>query len=123
MPYSAWSKKKLFQGTAGKARVIDDARKSSVNAAYGSTIKLQWQDVDFSANMPLFAMLEAKSSGLEGQTRMGKTFDLSKAYKQLIIYPGHQFFLLQALCDLIVQSPLNKEKTIQYMPGIGWIPY
>lgn len=41
----------LFQGDGSKVRVIDDARKSSVNAAYSSTTKLQLQDVDYAANM------------------------------------------------------------------------
>ena len=80
----------LFQGTAGKTRVIDDARKSSVNAAFSSTIKLQLQDVDYAANMVLFAMLQAEAAGVDCGGWMGKTFDLSKAYKQLAIWPEHQ---------------------------------
>ena len=80
----------LFQGDGGKVRVIDDARKSSVNAAYTSTTKLQLQDVDYAANMVLFLMIEANSAGLELGELLGKTFDLTKAYKQLAIVPEHQ---------------------------------
>ena len=71
-------------------RVIDDARKSSVNAAYSSTTKLQLQDVDYAANMVLLLMIEATSAGLELGDLLGKTFDLTKAYKQLAIQPEHQ---------------------------------
>ncbi|CAL1153270.1 unnamed protein product, partial [Cladocopium goreaui] len=80
----------LFQGTGGKIRVIDDAKKSAVNAAYSSTVKLQLQDVDYAANMVLFLMSEAAAAGVSGDEWMGKTFDLSKAYKQLAILPAHQ---------------------------------
>ena len=80
----------LFQGTGGKIRVIDDAKKSSVNAAYSSTVKLQLQDVDYAANMVLFLMSESAAAGISGDEWMGKTFDLSKAYKQLAILPAHQ---------------------------------
>ena len=80
----------LFQGTGGKIRVIDDAKRSAVNAAYSSTVKLQLQDVDYAANMVLFLMSEAAAAGVSGDEWMGKTFDLSKAYKQLAILPAHQ---------------------------------
>ena len=80
----------LFQGTGGKIRVIDDAKKSSVNAAYSSTVKLQLQDVDYAANMVLFLMSESAAAGISGDEWMCKTFDLSKAYKQLAILPAHQ---------------------------------
>ena len=68
----------LFQGTGGKIRVIDDAKKSAVNAAYSSTVKLQLQDVDYAANMVLFLMSEAAAAGVSGDEWMGKTFDLSQ---------------------------------------------
>ena len=37
----------LFQGASRKVRIIDDAKKSCVNDAYSSTVKLQLQDVDY----------------------------------------------------------------------------
>ena len=80
----------LFQGAGGKVRVIDDAKKSSVNAAYSSTVKLQLQDVDYAANMVLCLMSESAAADVPGDEWMGKTFDLSKAYKQLAILPAHQ---------------------------------
>ena len=55
-----------------------------------STTKLQLQDVDYAANMVLFLMIEANSAGLELGELLGKTFDLTKAYKQLAIVPEHQ---------------------------------
>ena len=50
----------FFQGTSGKVRVIDDARRSAVNSAYSSTIKLQLQDIDYAANMVMLALKEAE---------------------------------------------------------------
>ena len=80
----------LFQGTSGKVRVIDDARRSAVNSAYSSTIKLQLQDIDYAANMVMLALKEAEAAGIPVDQWMGKTFDLSKAYKQLAVKPSHQ---------------------------------
>lgn len=80
----------LFQGTSGKVRVIDDAKKSAVNSAYTSTVKLQLQDIDYAANMVLAIMAETAAAGVSGGEWKGKTFDLSKAYKQLAILPCHQ---------------------------------
>eukprot|EP00435_Cladocopium_sp_Y103_P033666 s1851_g8.t1 len=80
----------LFQGPSGKVRIIDDAKKSSVNASYSSTVKLQLQDVDYAASMVVALMQELSSASLPHDQWMGKTFDLSKAYKQLAIHPSHQ---------------------------------
>ena len=80
----------LFQGSSGKVRIIDDAKKSGVNAAFSSTIKLQLQDVDYAAAMVLALMRELSNAGLPPGQWMGKTFDLSKAYKQVAILPSHQ---------------------------------
>ena len=35
-------------------------------------------------------MSESAAAGISGDEWMGKTFDLSKAYKQLAILPAHQ---------------------------------
>ena len=80
----------LFQGTNQKVRVIDDAKQSAVNLAYSSTAKLQLQDVGYAAAMDLGVMREAGLSGSEAIDWPGKTFDLSKAYKQLAVFPEHQ---------------------------------
>ena len=80
----------LFQGANQKVRVIDDAKQSAVNSAYSSTVKLQLQDVDYAAAMVLGAMREAGLSGSEALEWLGKTFDLSRAYKQLAVLPDHQ---------------------------------
>lgn len=78
----------LFQGSTGKVRIIDDAKRSCVNEAYSSTIKLQLQDVDYVAAMVTEATKVAASAGMQCDW-MGKTFDLSKAYKQLAVHPDH----------------------------------
>lgn len=80
----------LFQGSNQKVRVIDDAKESAVNSAYSSTVKLQLQDVDYAAAMALGAMKEVGLSTSDALDWLGKTFDLSKAYKQLAVLPEHQ---------------------------------
>ena len=80
----------LFQGANNKVRVIDDAKQSSVNAAYSSTVKLQLQDVDYAAAMITYAMQVGSDAGVPVLEWFGKTFDLSKAYKQLAVLPEHQ---------------------------------
>jgi len=71
-------------------RVIDDAKQSSVNAAYSSAVKLQLQDVDYAAAMVGEIMRESACPGVLTMEWLGKTFDLSKAYKQLAVLPDHQ---------------------------------
>ena len=78
----------LFQGSSRKVRIIDDAKKSCVNEAFSSTVKLQLQDVDYVASMITCMAKEAASRGISLDLK-GKTFDLSKAYKQLAVRPDH----------------------------------
>ena len=80
----------LFQGANNKVRVIDDAKQGSVNAAYSPTVKLQLQDVDYAAAMVIQIMRELASLDDNMSGWYGKTFDLSKAYKQLAVLPEHQ---------------------------------
>ena len=80
----------LFQGANNKVRVIDDAKQGSVNAAYSSTVKLQLQDVDYAAAMVVEVMRQSADKLEPGLKWLGKTFDLSKAYKQLAVLPEHQ---------------------------------
>ena len=80
----------LFQGADNKVRVIDDAKQGSVNAAYSSTVKLQLQDVDYAAAMVVEVMRESADKLGPNLKWLGKTFDLSKAYKQLAVLPEHQ---------------------------------
>ena len=80
----------LFQGASGKVRIIDDAKKSGVNSAFSSTVKLQLQDVDYAAALVLALMRELSEAGQPADQWLGKTFDLSKAYKQMAVLPSHQ---------------------------------
>ena len=93
----------LHQGTAEnpKVRVIDDCRRSGLNSAYTTTNKLELLDVDVLA-CALLAIADAHATGwvdlgecqdgmLAGpvnevakkQSWLGRTLDLSKAYKQV----------------------------------------
>ena len=80
----------LFQGANNKVRVIDDAKQGAVNAAYSSTVKLQLQDVDYAAAMVMEIMRMSAGAQVQLHEWLGKTFDLSKAYKQLAVLPDHQ---------------------------------
>ena len=80
----------LFQGANNKVRVIDDAKQGLVNAACSSTLKLQLQDVDYAAAMVVEVMRQSADKLEPGLKWLGKTFDLSKAYKQLAVLPEHQ---------------------------------
>ena len=80
----------LFQGANNKVRVIDDAKQGSVNAACSSTVKLQLQDFDYAAAMVIQIMRELASLDDNMSGWYGKTFDLSKAYKQLAVLLEHQ---------------------------------
>ena len=114
----AWLFNKRFalqQGTAEnpKVRVIDDCRRSGLNSAYTTTNKLQLLDIDALA-CALLAIADAHATGwvdlgqsesanLRGpvhevartQNWLGRTLDLSKAYKQVPLCPE-----AQALCVL-----------------------
>ena len=93
----------LQQGTAEnpKVRVIDDCRRSGLNSAYTTTNKLELLDVDVLA-CALLAIADAHATGwvdlgecqdgvlagrvheaAKGQNWLGRTLDLSKAYKQV----------------------------------------
>lgn len=59
-----------------------------MNDAYSSTVKLQLQDVDYVASMVRELAKAAASTGRNVEL-MGKTFDLSKAYRQMAVLPEH----------------------------------
>ena len=95
----------LVQGDDGKERIIDDYRRSHVNAAFASRSYLELQDVDVLAalitllmhllkgghdvSLPLSdgTVLRGKLSraAMSGEAILGRCFDLSKAYKQLAV--------------------------------------
>ena len=77
----------LIQGVNPKVRVIDDAKQRAVNSAYPSGVKLQLQDVDYATAMVLGARRAAGPSSSDALEWLGRTFDLSKAYKQLAVLP------------------------------------
>ena len=109
----AWLFNKRFalqQGTAEnpKVRVIDDCRRSGLNSAYTTTNKLQLLDIDVLA-CALLAIADAHATGwvdlgqreedgLKGpvdkvartQNWLGRTLDLSKAYKQVPLGYFHE---------------------------------
>jgi len=93
----------LQQGTAEnpKVRVIDDCRRSGLNSAYTTTNKLELLDVDV-LGCALLAIADAHATGwvdlgecdggtltgpvhevAKGHRWLGRTLDLSKAYKQV----------------------------------------
>lgn len=98
----------LLQGAELKPRVIDNLKESAVNAAFGSTSYLALQDVDFVGGFVAFisrvlstgpAIEIGLSSGevLRGELHqsfkakpalVGRTVDLSKAYKQVALHPS-----------------------------------
>ena len=83
----------IYQGESRKVRVIDDAKASALNCAYSSAVKLELQDADYIAAMAFQLMKRAsRSRHVSGQHWLGKTFDLSKAYKQLAVTENHQRF-------------------------------
>jgi len=67
-----------------KLRPIDDGLEAQLNSAYTSTIRLDLQDADY---VTALALELGKTPELNW---MGKTLDLSKAYKQLPIAPHHR---------------------------------
>ena len=87
-----------------KLRPIDDGLEAQLNSAYTSTIRLDLQDADYVIALTLEL---GKTRGLN---RVGKTLDLSKAYKQLPIRPSHR--------DLAVVFFRDKEgKARYYIPN------
>ncbi len=71
----------LYQGESSKVRIIDDAKVSSLNAAYTSVIKLQLQDSDHISAMAMEVARTAKHSSQPKRCWLGKTYGLKKAYK------------------------------------------
>ena len=94
----------LMQGTPEnpKVRVIDDCRRSGLNSAYTTNFKLELLDLDV-LSAAMVSVCEALQTGnidlgegwqseihpsVSNQKWMGRTLDLSKAYKQLPISVG-----------------------------------
>eukprot|EP00435_Cladocopium_sp_Y103_P062657 s123_g24.t1 len=95
----------LLQGEEGKERIIDDHRRSHVNAAYASRSYLELQDVDVLAALltllmkllhggPTVELALSDGTVLSGHLSnmakskaklVGRCFDLSKAYKQMAV--------------------------------------
>ena len=83
--HSKWRIMRRFVIEQGaKLRPIDDGLEAQLNSAYTSTIRLDLQDADYVVAMAL------KLGKHKGLNWVGKTLDLSKAYKQLPIKPGHR---------------------------------
>ena len=82
----------LFQGSEQKARPIDNCLESQLNAGYSASIHLRLQDSDYIASMALHvakAISEGRAHAKAANWK-GKCLDLSKAYKQLAVYPQHR---------------------------------
>ncbi|CAE7225523.1 unnamed protein product, partial [Symbiodinium sp. CCMP2456] len=87
----------LYQGAKLKLRVIDDARRSGLNEAYQRTCAATLMDLD-SLSCVIAALAKAIVEGtFQGsevhevvrlEQWMGRTLDLSRAYKQLAIDPS-----------------------------------
>ncbi|CAE7779383.1 unnamed protein product [Symbiodinium sp. CCMP2592] len=107
----AWSLSPRFllrQGEDAKIRIIDDFKMSAVNRAFGSSSFLELQDTDYAVGLLRFLsrVLQDRSkvrvplsdgTVLEGNwdpemlrqpALLGKTLDLSKAYRQVSIHPS-----------------------------------
>lgn len=73
----------LLQGAARKLRLIDDFSEFGINGAYGSLEKPGVHGVDFILTILLEIMRSGSASGLRNV--VGKTLDLTSAYKQYAI--------------------------------------
>ncbi|CAE7736953.1 unnamed protein product [Symbiodinium sp. CCMP2592] len=84
----------LEHGLEKKVRPIDDGHASQVNEAFTSLIKLELQGADFVSGLALLiARAEKERSdrlGVPARQWLGRTLDLSKAYKQLAVLPLHR---------------------------------
>ncbi|CAE7311739.1 unnamed protein product, partial [Symbiodinium sp. CCMP2592] len=84
----------LEQGLEKKIRPIDDGHASQVNKAFTSLIKLELQGADFVAGLALLISQAEKERserlGVAARKWVGRTLDLSKAYKQLGVLPQHR---------------------------------
>ncbi|CAE7763864.1 unnamed protein product, partial [Symbiodinium necroappetens] len=98
----------LRQGEDSKIRKIDDFKMSAVNRAFGSSSFLELQDTDYAVGMLRFLSRVLQNQDLvrvplsddtilEGAwapemlnrpALLGKTLDLSKAYRQVAIHPS-----------------------------------
>ena len=87
-----------------KLRPIDDGLEAQLNSEYTSTIRLDLQDADYVIALTLEL---GKTKGLDW---VGKTLDLSKAYKQLPIKPNHRDLAVVFFRD-------KKGKTRYYIPN------
>ena len=97
----------LRQGEDSKVRIIDDLKASAVNQAFSSSSYLDLQDTDFTVGLLRFISRSLQRGGevevplMDGSTLrgelcpemkckpalLGKTLDLSKAYRQVGIHP------------------------------------
>ena len=91
----------LYQGNKAKPRCIDDAKASGLNTTFSSLEKLELQDADYVCLLAITAgrlssracVQVALSNGsvlkgtlaVENPVWMGRTLDLTKAYKQLAV--------------------------------------
>ena len=83
--HSNWRIMRRFVIEQGaKLRPIDDGLEAQLNSAFSSTIRLDLQDADYVISL---ALALGDSKDLEW---VGKTLDLSKAYKQLPVRPDHR---------------------------------
>ena len=100
----------LRQGEDSKVRIIDDFKASAVNQAFASSSYLDLQDTDFTVGLLRFISRAMQGEGrvdiplLDGTLLsgrlcpemkhrpplLGKTLDLSKAYRQVAIHPDSQ---------------------------------
>ena len=107
---ASWSLSPRFllrQGEDAKIRIIDDLKASSVKQAFGSSSYLELQDTDFTVGLLRFISRSLQcgervriplsdGSLMEGElcpemrgkpALLGKTLDLSKAYRQVAVHP------------------------------------
>ena len=82
----------LIQGAEQKPRPIDNCLEAQLNAGFSSSIHLRLQDSDYISAMALHVAGEIKEGRAHASARTwkGKCLDLSKAYKQLAVFPDHR---------------------------------
>ena len=127
----------MLQGEDLKERVIDDYRRSLVNAAFASRSYLELQDVDVLAAMITMVMqLVAESpcvsvklsnwtvlegtlsrSVRSGESLVGRCFDLSKAYKQIAVSKAvYNTQLSQSVGDPLPPTRLGCSRSPRAVP-------
>ena len=92
----------LYQGTEAKIRAIDDGKRSGLNLAYTTNFRLELFDVDALAALIACVTDSLQAGSVEPElkdmdvsvpvqvkkdTWLGRTLDLSRAYKQLATDP------------------------------------